>query len=51
MLEVPLGQLRSVASLFLALGMFCFFLVLFIVTGGLQKTKLFATIPRVEMVV
>ena len=32
----------------------CFFLffsclVLFIFTGGLQKTKLFATIPRVEM--
>ena len=25
------------------------FLVLFIFTGGLQKTKLFATIPRVEM--
>ena len=25
------------------------FLVLFIFTGGLQKAKLFATIPRVEM--
>ena len=28
---------------------FSYFLVLFIFTGGLQKTKFFATIPRVEM--
>ena len=38
---------------FAVLGMFFFFffslLVLFIFTGGLQKTKFFATMPRVEM--
>ena len=47
------GSWRS-RSHFGFLGMFFvgFFscLVLFIFTGGLQKTKCFATIPRVEMV-
>ena len=38
------------AALFLACFLFFFsFLVLCIFTGGLQKTKFFATIPRVEM--
>ena len=38
-------------SCFTVLGMFFVFsfLVLFIFTGGLQKTKFFATIPRVDM--
>ena len=38
---------------FTVLGMvfwFFSFLVLFIFTGGLQKTKFFVTIPRVEMI-
>ena len=39
----------GLSSLFLACFLVFSFLVLFIFTGGLQKTKFLATIPRVEM--
>ena len=44
------SKLPCFSSLFLACFLVFRFLVLFIFTGGLQKTKFFATIPRVEVI-